>query len=207
MRLLVSGCTATVRKYRRRWRQNLGHLLTPNNGNSIKAIVQSGLPWAADNAAFSSFNAEKYQKMLTRIALQPRCLFVVCPDVVGDARATLDLFGEWALTIRATGQPIAFVGQDGAENICLPWNDFYAWFIGGTDDWKLSRASVGLALEAKDRGKWVHMGRVNSFLRIRQAIAAGCDSFDGGSASMFGETYIPRYCRFIDHCQRQKLLF
>lgn len=207
MRLLVSGSTKSVRRHSQRWPHIVGHLLSPVSWNSIESILQSGLPWAADNAAFSGFDSQRYRRMLKRIAFQLGCLFIVCPDVVADAQATLTLFGEWALEVRGTGQPLAFVGQDGAEGLDLPWNDFDAWFIGGSTAWKLSQASADLAAEAKGRGKWVHCGRVNSFRRIQAAMDMGCDSFDGGSASMFGEVYIPKYCRFIERSKRQAKLF
>jgi len=61
----------------------------------------------------------------------------------------------------------------------VPWDDFDALFIGGTTAWKLSEAVYQLCQEAKRRGKWVHMGRVNSLRRMRLAESFGCDSADG----------------------------
>lgn len=52
-------------------------------------------------------------------------------------------------------------------------------FLGGDTEWKLSPMATELAREAKMRGKWVHMGRVNSRRRFRLAIEMGCDSADG----------------------------
>lgn len=207
MRLLVSGTTRTVAGLASRWPHLLGHLLTPRNRNSVSSLLATGLPWAADNGAFSGFDPDTFRAYLRRITLAPRCLFVVVPDRVGDAAVTLELFGEWALPVRATGQPVAFVGQDGAEGMALPWDDFDAWFIGGSTEWKLSGASAALAAEAKRRGKWVHMGRVNSLKRMRIAYDMGCDSVDGTSASMFGDTYIPQYCGWLEAIHAQPSLF
>jgi hypothetical protein len=157
--------------------------------------------------------------LLAKIAFWPNCLFVVCPDVVADARATLSLFNEWALEVRATGQPLAFVGQDGAEDLDLPWGYFEAWFIGGSTRWKLSQASFDLAREAKARGKHVHMGRVNSMRRLRLALRFGSDSCDGSSYSRFHHRSITerpdmsleRHLRFLASAerdeQRQGVLF
>lgn len=46
-------------------------------------------------------------------------------------------------------------------------------------EWKLGPVPRVLAAEAKARGKWVHMGRVNSRKRYEYARRIGCDSVDG----------------------------
>jgi len=74
---------------------------------------------------------------------------------------------------------VALVAQDGLESLPVPWEDFDALFIGGSTAWKLSEAARELCQEAKRRGKWVHMGRVNSLRRMQVAEAFGCDSADG----------------------------
>ena len=60
-----------------------------------------------------------------------------------------------------------------------PWDDFDALFIGGSTSWKLGPGAAAVAYDAKLRGKWVHMGRVNSLRRMRYAESIGCDSADG----------------------------
>src|SRR5580692_289284 len=115
MRYLVSGSTRSVRALAERWPDSLGHLLTPANHNSPVASSATGLCWAADNGAYSGLDEARFRRMLARIVGLPRCLFVVCPDVVADARATLSSWYEWSDEVAAAGQPVAFVGQDGAE--------------------------------------------------------------------------------------------
>ena len=44
---------------------------------------------------------------------------------------------------------------------------------------------------AKEKGKWLHMGRVNGRRRLRVAVHSGCDSVDGSSLSRFPRTWIP----------------
>lgn len=51
--------------------------------------------------------------------------------------------------------------------------------IGGSTGWKLGPAARALVCEAKRRGQWVRMGRVNSLKRIAYAAEIGCDSIDG----------------------------
>ncbi len=72
--------------------ESFGHLKTPRNGNCVEAIVRSGHLWAADNDAFSAWDQERFWKMLRAISLadRSRFLWVVCPDVVADAQATVN---------------------------------------------------------------------------------------------------------------------
>lgn len=61
----------------------------------------------------------------------------------------------------------------------MPWHTFDVLFIGGSTEWKLGPGARALVAEAKRRGKWVHMGRVNSGRRWSYAEHIGCDSVDG----------------------------
>lgn len=83
------------------------------------------------------------------------------------------------LVIRELGFPTAFVAQDGQEYLPIPWDAFDCLFVGGSTAWKLSEPAYALVREAKRRGKWCHMGRVNSWRRIRAAAMSGYDSCDG----------------------------
>lgn len=116
------------------------------------------------------------------------------------------MFDEWAEDVGRAG-PVAFVGQDGIEDLDIPWDRFSAWFIGGSTVWKLSAASADMVEAALARGKWVHMGRVNSRKRMELADALGCHSFDGTSTSMFPDIYIEKYLRWVSHLKCQRRLF
>lgn len=202
--LLVSGSTRSVAKQAKTSDGRLGHLLTPNNGNSMQSILKTGLPWAADNAAFSNFDSDKYMRMLNKIKGQPGCLWVVAPDVVANARETRNSLWHWHPCLRWIGQPIAYVAQDGQDDLEMPLPQYYdALFIGGSTAFKLSAAAADLAERAKRMGKLVHMGRVNSKRRMEAAKDMGCDSVDGSSASMFGDTYIPKYLKWLEQIDRQ----
>ncbi len=210
MIMLVSGSTRTVRSLSVRWggpTPRLGHLLTPANRNGMASLLATGLLWAADNGAFSGLDEAKFRRMLAKIAGQPRCLFLVVPDVVGNAQATHFQFEQWWDECHDTGQPLAYVGQDGAEHMDIPWGQFQAFFVGGSTAWKLSAAAGDLCAEAKRRGKHVHMGRVNSLRRMDVAAAMGCDSIDGSSASMYGDRYIHRFCAELDRLHKQQRMF
>lgn len=202
---LVSGSTASLRRMKNR--KYLGFLATPAAGNSIKSILSLGIPWACDNGAFSGFDSEAFSIFLVRAAhAERKPIWVTCPDVVADAGATLDLFGQWQFQIARLGLPVSFVAQDGQESRRVPWSLFSCLFIGGSTEWKLSRHAVDLARRAKRFGKLVHMGRVNSFRRMEIARSMGCDSVDGTSATRWGDAYISRYSRWLAHGDIQRNL-
>jgi len=185
--ILVHSSPTTLAPYRT---ENLGILCSPRRvyGDEI-----DGWPWAADNDAFSKWDEERYCDMLDRIKGRTGCLFVTSPDVVGDASKTLDLFYEWVTPLQVIGQPIALVAQDGLKQRDVPWALIDSLFIGGTTEWKLGMDARLLMLDAKNRGKWVHMGRVNSYERGRYARWLGCDSIDGTQFSWFRDTKLPAY--------------
>lgn len=137
--------------------------------------------WAADNGCFNQPDKYTNEGYLTWLAkLDPEnCLFATAPDVVGDAAATRARAYPMLSKIRELGFKAAYVVQDGETPDQVDWDQLDAIFIGGSTEWKLSDAAADLAREAKKRGKWVHMGRVNSLKRIRFAQSIGCDSVDG----------------------------
>lgn len=186
MLILVSGATATVRRY-----PTVGELIVPSAWTLPDTLKLAPGRWAMDNGAFSGFDAEAFVKMLETFHRRRGCRWVSCPDVVGDAHATLDRWPFWSRLIRGVGFVPALVLQDGMLAAEVPWRELGAVFVGGTDGWKFSPQARDLCAYAKARGLTVHVGRVNSMKRIRQAYAMGADSFDGGQYSMFPDRRIP----------------
>lgn len=180
----------------------VARLISPRSGNAILP----GQTWAADNDAFKAWDEGRFLSMLRRVEGKPGCLFIAAPDIVGDAIATVDRFWDWQIEISGRGFPIALVGQDGAEDLDLEWCAFEALFIGGSTGWKLSAAAADLAAEAKSRGKWVHVGRVNSQRRLRIARALLADSVDGTGWSMFPDKYLRRDLPLIRSLSEQHRL-
>lgn len=170
-------------------RGDLGFIDTPGQQN----IRPPGVAWCADNGAFSDrFDPVKWWGFLVRHAHDAStCAFATAPDVVGDAAATLTRSAPWLPRIRALGYPAALVAQDGLEELPIPWETFDSLFIGGTTEWKLGPHARTIAAEAKSRGKWLHMGRVNSERRFRYARAIGCDSADGTFLTFGPDTNLP----------------
>lgn len=140
--------------------------------------------FAVDNGAFSNFEAEGFMSLLKREWDARRlCRFVAVPDVVGDARRTLEVFERWHTKL--SGWPIALVLQDGQENLPIPWECIQAVFIGGSTQWKLGIHAAACVKAAKALDKWVHAGRVNTPARFEYFEKLGADSIDGTGLSRF----------------------
>lgn len=202
MIILVSGGSATLRRVGAH--ESLGVLITPRSRNNIPP----GWRWAGDNDAFSGFDAERFKKMLEKHAGDTAsCLFVACPDVVGDCLETRRLFDEWHEKIDAYQYPVAFVLQDGQRAGLVPWERIAAVFVGGSTEYKLSHHAARLVAEAKSREKHVHVGRVNTKKRLRHALIVGADSIDGTTFSRWPDIYIPKGLSWMrEHMQQGELL-
>ncbi|WP_433235294.1 hypothetical protein ACQPYK_25095 [Streptosporangium sp. CA-135522] len=156
----------------------LGALLNPASGNRVP---EQGL-FGVDNAVYGgNYPGDgPYLKYLERfVPHADRCLFVTAPDVVGNALATEARSRPMLAEIRAMGLPVALVAQDHMEFASTWdfWDEADCLFIGGSTEWKLSDAAANLSRVASSLGKWIHVGRVNSFLRYR--LVAWADSVDG----------------------------
>lgn len=80
----------------------------------------------------------------------------------------------------------------------LPWDAFDVLFLAGSTQWKLGPIAERLAREAKARGKNVHMGRVNSRMRLGIAEWFGCDTADGTYLAYGPDKNLPRLLRWLD---------
>lgn len=172
----------------------LGQIVTPAAGNAVL-----GVDWIADNAVFADKypGDDQYLAWLARLPHRDRCRFVVAPDVVGDADATLTRSLPMLGRIRALGFPVAYVGQNGATADTLPWGQFDVLFIGGDTVWKLGAEARALIAEANRRGKGTHMGRVNSHGRLQRAADSGCDSADGTYLAFGPDANLPKLLRWV----------
>lgn len=173
----------------------LGFIDTPRQGN----VKPDDVIWCADNGCYGKGypGDEKWLSWLVKRG-PANCRFATAPDVVGDAVATLERSVPLLPEVRSRGYPAALVGQDGLEDLDIPWDEFDAFFIGGSTDWKLGEAAKVLAGEAKSRGKWVHMGRVNSNKRFKYAKSIGCDSVDGTFLTFGPKVNLPKLLAWLD---------
>lgn len=180
-----------------------GQIVTPERwGREIK----HGRVWCMDNGVFTGkFSPQVFWAKLEQMRpFRDSCAFVVAPDVVGNAIATMDSFRYWGPRIKAAGWPVAFVAQDGQELFPFPPTAEYdALFIGGSTDWKLSEDALQCIRRAQALGRWVHVGRVNSQKRVRHFQMAGVDSVDGTSVCFAPDKNYP----VLDRQLRMRPLF
>lgn len=183
-------------------RGRLGAIVTPDSWGGANGVLGRFPWWAADNACFAKgddFDADAWLKWLE--ILRPHldaCLFAVLPDVVGDAAATFDRSLPYAATVRDMGYAPALVVQEGIADLTLPIDAVDAVFIGGkTEAFKFGEG-MAAAMEAKAAGLWTHMGRVNSFRRLRAATLSGIDSADGTYLTFGPDKNLPKLLHWLD---------
>lgn len=155
----------------------------------------------------------------------------------GDPERTIERSLPWLQRIRACGVPAALVFQDGLEwmpDDAIPWDSFNVAFIGGGDRFKLgypSRVEGGvpsyrvrrpanaisfdtalwtdLIVRTLERGKSIHVGRVNSWARICFAIETGASTADGTQAAWGPreKAKTARWLRRLAGLEKQRELF
>jgi hypothetical protein len=151
----------------------VGQLLTPLTSYSLRADK-----FAIDNGGFNEVDVNGVVRLMKREeSNRDRCFFVTAPDVACSALRTIELFHQFKHLL--VGWPVAFVCQDGQENLPMPWGEIDAIFIGGSTNWKCSQHPVHLIKAARALGKWVHVGRVNTASRWKHFERLGVNSGDG----------------------------
>lgn len=211
MRLMVSGATDTLRRLAPRHGDLLGCLPTPHTGNSPTSLAELGLPMAGDNGCFNGLDSEAFVVMLnTYREAEVKLDWVTVPDRVEDGDETFRLWGRWQTVVRAFGFRPAMVLQDGMTRFDVHQFDPPVLFIGGSDDFKLGPLAANLTSDWLEKGRPVHMGRVNTKKRIEYAVRIGCTSCDGTGYSKWPDTNIPKGLRWIRRAmdiERQPALF
>jgi hypothetical protein len=176
----------------------IGYMMAPKGGRKLLA----GWKFACDNGRYGKGwpGYDKWMEWLGRFTAEERsrCLFATAPDVVGDWDATLAESLPWLPKIRALGFKAALVGQDGMTVDATPWDEFDVLFVGGSTEWKLSAAVRELIVAAKQHGKAVHVGRVNSGKRFNLFAGLGVDSVDGTYLAFGPQKLLPNLLWWIE---------
>lgn len=161
-----------------------------------------GTQWAADTGCYAQaerFNLDVYFDWLAaRRQFSGDCIFATAPDKVGDAHTTWELSKDVLPRIRDVGFNPSFIAQDGFNTTAIDWDSFDCLFVGGSTSWKLSLHAVRVCAEAKARGKWLHIGRVNTWRRlIHYAAKVDADSVDGTLVRFGRDIYTPKILRWF----------
>ena len=183
---------------------DIGLMMSFNVG---KQAIGNNKVWAADNGCFARpdlYSDDKYLDWLDKFPRET-CLFATAPDVVGNAKETLERSLPLLPKIRSIGYKSAFIAQDGATKN-LPWEEFDCLFIGGTTTWKLSQSAADIMAEAKRNRKWLHVGRVNSYRRLSLISILGADSCDGTFLAFGPDKNLPRLLRWFEKLEEQTCL-
>lgn len=202
--IYLSGCVPYNKEIQQTLLGNgVGLLLTPF---SQRHTPEGSWIWAADNGCFSSkWDHKTWSTWLESKQNPETALFAVVPDVILDPHGTFQQWQEHYRFVKNLGFKPAFVLQDGATDDMIPWNEMESLFIGGSTEYKLSEQAKLFIRKAKDLGKWVHMGRVNSKKRIELAFQWGCDSSDGTYLAFGPDVNTPKLIRMIQHGTRPHL--
>jgi hypothetical protein len=199
-----------------------GLLVNPYGGLRAAGAIASRppIPWGMDNGVVTARGDcpgdywkgyrerwpfgpfwDRVRRMAERPAEDRALLkFVVLPDVLRQGVRTLNEFLALALYAKEHFPqiPVALATQDGIERAReLPLAVEYAdaLFVAGSDEFRQSGFLADLVGEFRARGRYLHMGRVNSIRRIELAASLGCDSVDGTGITFHTRSYSPLLVR------------
>jgi hypothetical protein len=177
MKFLIDGHKDRVLLRQSQWFDGVGgQLLTPltryRRGSDVFAI---------DNGCFTSFREKEFVSLLKReYEFRESALFVCSPDKVGCHKTTFKMYEDYHHL--CAGFKIAFVAQDGYEG--MP-NEVDALFIGGTNAFKDSQLAVDAVIDALNKNKHVHIGRINTAPRFLKFNQLGAHTCDGSGVSRY----------------------
>lgn len=187
----------------------IGLMTQPDSAYSWTNHVPYYNSWAADNGCYArgdKFDSTRWLRWLDK-APRKGCLFATVPDVVADAIATLTRARPYLTQVREMGFPVGFVAQDGINDIQVPWDDIDALFIGGTTGFKYSGACRAIIKVAKKKGKWTHVGRVNSYGRLCYCFGMGVDSVDGNDLAFGPDQNLTKLTQWLKKIHQPRTLF
>jgi hypothetical protein len=209
MLFLHAGALERIRAHAHK---NLGRMVQPRDCARLTETLEAGFKVAVDNDAFArGVDLARFEQMLDAVrqaiaALSApgaspdalaNLLWVVVPDVPGDAHTTLANFQ--AMSEAMADLPLAFAVQPGAADAGLPFDapNLRCLFLAGPRPYKESREMAEIAAVGKARGLWLHGAPCNAAERARLFASLGCDSFDGTGASKY-PGLIPEYLRWSE---------
>ena len=155
-----------------------------------------GFPIGIDNGAWGCYQRGVEwmpQRWVSLVAAHGGdAIFAVAPDIVCGGVDSLARSVSWLPWLLDRTSTVLIAVQNGMTDRDLRGvvGDRVGIFVGGDTAWKESTLPMWGAL-AREKGCYLHVGRVNSARRIRLCAMAGAHSFDGTSASKFSVTVAP----------------
>jgi hypothetical protein len=173
---------------------------------SARGVLRhEGFRYALDNGAWTAyqrgepFDVGAFERAVD--LLGDGADWIIVPDVVMDAAATLRMAEVWLPKLAAHRVLVAVQNGMAAADVA-PWlGPRVGLAVGGDTAWKEATVRKWGEL-ARKRGCHLHVLRVNSARRISICHEAGAGSFDGSSASRFADS-LPR----LDRAVRQGSIF
>lgn len=159
------------------------------------------MPYALDNDAFSAFthgtewNESLWIELLKWSSMsKSKPMWAVVPDVVGDARKTVEKWFRYSPTVDSAKIKKAFAVQDGMSVDDVP-DGADVIFVGGTTEWKWRTAEMWCSTFSR-----VHIGRVNTLEKLWFCERIGAESVDGTGwfRDPSDESKIPQLIRWLD---------
>ena len=152
-----------------------------------------GFPYALDNGAWSAYTQGRpFDDRAFVVALAKMGAgadWTTIPDIVAGGPASLELSLKWMRRVLDETPRAMLAVQNGMvpEDVRPFIGARVGIFVGGDTKWKMATLEQWCAL-GRERGAWVHVGRVNSKKRISACATSGATSFDGTSASKYAVT-------------------
>lgn len=221
--------TGAVRKVMRAG--EFGAIITPAQGMYDGL---GGVELIIDNGKFGQgYPGDiEFLGFVARFPFPGQVRFVVAPDVVGDAAATLKLSDPFLPVIRKLGYKVALAAQNGLTPEMVPWGEFDVLFLGGVagclpcgfvkpprefswkvcpecgrmlEEWKTSEIACALVTAAAGRGVESHCGRVNGPGRLAIADAMGCTTGDGSRLAFGPDANLPHIRSMVRKAATQQV--
>jgi hypothetical protein len=192
---MIGDPNGATQRLIRKHPEHFGALVTPTRTSRATGIT------ALDNGAWAHRDDPDWwrttgetQWLAARGAYD--WLFVVMPDVVADADATLERYLRYRGEMDERGLPMALALQNGMTSKAIAHLCPAFLFLGGTTEWKLATLPL-LAEFAHATNRWLHVGRVNTIRRLWLCASYGVHSCDGTGLARYPREVLKRLMPFF----------
>ena len=103
MKIMLDVSPRKIHAYTERYGYDFWQLRTPLTQNKL-----AGVPYGLDNGCFTNFDYRAWVRMVSECDTLQRPEWVSCPDMVGDAARTQELYEHFARKYLGVDSPMAF---------------------------------------------------------------------------------------------------